>query len=174
MSSTKVQVPALCCTCGAVRTMARTGAWWKGLRCTRCKVVTTHACVDVGGESYGTWYDHALADNRAFNRLLDDLAGRGVDVRWAHDEALDDPLAWAAEGIPGVPPGGESLLELHQYRDGERTWFKLVIDARVARDRLLDRLKRAADAIDAPDRWPVPWVARDGYDWRGGAMGRRC
>lgn len=167
---------ALCCECGASRTVAQSyrrrppedasvtsvvGPWCAWLRCAQCGTTTVHALiVDALAD---VWrrdgcdrerYDRTADRNRRrINRRLDALAAEGVTIVRAvsaEDMCLDI-----------------SLVEVIEYADVRRFLIRVCTTADPTR--LLRAVELAEDLLDSPEQLGS-WADDSAGIWRGLAI----
>jgi len=149
---------ALCCACGAMRTVAVStsprrppGApdlpmsWWLSwLRCSGpCKAITPHALInDAGPESSprdGREEDNRRTDiaRRMLRRRLAGLEAEGVEIAWAGADRLEQPADYPAE--------------VECRRMGATPNFKLLLLCDADPADLLAAVEEAERLLDLPD-----------------------
>ena len=156
---------AICCACGAVRTVAITAAprrppadspdlpesWWlTWLRCSGpCKAITPHALInDAGPESAprdGREEDNRRTDTarRVLWRRLAGLEAEGVEIEWATADVLEQPEQFPAE--------------LECRRSGPPSKFAVLLLTGAGPADLLAAVEEAERLLDNPgDRFKNP------------------
>ena len=113
-------VLALCCECGAIRSVARRAAGRdRTLRCEVCKRTTMHA--PVGADPVGDWRERTNQDSPpklGVDEMLDVLRALGADIKEGPVRASNDKrgvikVVWWFDGTFDITVDRATLSEQH-------------------------------------------------------------